>query len=166
MVRGQSWRALSGVAGTRRLLGDLKDAKRPVRAKRMNVHVSNRIFRPDDVTKRQSGWLREILGPEGCHRTCFKTVTKRKNAKENKQLGAITYKLAGTGTGSGTGSGTGAGTGAAVTGWRFCLARPSHVGRMAAVPQARRLWCLLLATPSPLAASQVPLSKRYRRAVV
>ena len=32
------------------------------RAKRINVHVSNRIFRPDDVTKRQSGWLREILG--------------------------------------------------------------------------------------------------------
>jgi len=26
---------------------------------------------------RQSGWLREILGPEGCPRTCFKTVTKR-----------------------------------------------------------------------------------------
>jgi hypothetical protein len=25
----------------------------------------------------QSGWLREILGPEGCPRTCFKTVTKR-----------------------------------------------------------------------------------------
>ena len=58
-------------------LADMKDAKRPVRAKRMNVHVSNRIFRPDDVTKRQSGWLREILGPEGCPRTCFTTVTKR-----------------------------------------------------------------------------------------
>ena len=77
MVRGQSWRALSGVAGTRRLLADMKDAKRPVRAKRMIVHVSNRVFRPDDVTKRQSGWLREILGPEGCPRTCSKTVTKR-----------------------------------------------------------------------------------------
>ena len=50
-------------------LADLKAAQRPVRAKRMNVHVSNRIFRPDDVTKRQSGWLREILGPEGCPRT-------------------------------------------------------------------------------------------------
>ena len=85
MVRGQSWRALSGVAGTRRLLADMKDAQRPVRAKRMNVHVSNRISRPDDVTKRQSGWLREILGPEGCPRTCFTTVTKRSNAKKNKQ---------------------------------------------------------------------------------
>ncbi len=105
MVRGQSWRALSGVAGTRRLLVDMKDAKRPVRAKRMNVHVSNRIFRPDDVTKRQSGWLREILGPEGCHRTCFKTVTKRSNAKKNKRSGAKTCKLAGSvvGTGAGTG---------------------------------------------------------------
>ena len=71
-------------------LADMKDAKRPVRAKRMNVHVSNRIFRPDDVTKRQSGWLREILGPEGCPRTCFKTVTKRSNAKKNKQSGTRT----------------------------------------------------------------------------
>jgi hypothetical protein len=108
MVRGQSWRALSGVAGTRRLLVDMKDAKRPVRAKRMNVHVSNRIFRPDDVTKRQSGWLREILGPEGCPRTCFKTVTKRSNAKKNKQLGIKTGKLAGSGTETGAGSGAGA----------------------------------------------------------
>jgi hypothetical protein len=32
MVRGQSWRALSGVAGTRRLLADMKAAQRPVRA--------------------------------------------------------------------------------------------------------------------------------------
>ena len=97
MVRGQSWRALSGVAGTRRLLVDMKAAKRPVRAKRMNVHVSNRIFRPDDVTKRQSGWLREILGPEGCPRTCFKTVTKRSNATKNKQSETRTCKLAGKG---------------------------------------------------------------------
>ena len=58
-------------------LADMKAAQRPVRAKRINLHVSNRMFRPDDVTKRQSGWLREILGPEGCPRTCFKTVTKR-----------------------------------------------------------------------------------------
>jgi hypothetical protein len=108
MVRGQSWRALSGVAGTRRLLVDMKAAQRPVRAKRMNVHVSNRIFRPDDVTKRQSGWLREILGPEGCPRTCFKTVTKRSNAKKNKQLGIKTGKLAGSGTETGAGSGAGA----------------------------------------------------------
>jgi len=100
MVRGQSWRALSGVAGTRRLLGDLKSAQHSVRAKRVNVHVSNRIFRPDDVTKRQSGWLREILGPEGCPRTCFITTTKRSNAKKNKQSGAITYKLAGSGAGA------------------------------------------------------------------
>jgi len=57
----------------------------------MNVHVSNRISRPDDVTKRQSGWLREILGPEGCPRTCFKTVTKRQNAKKNERSGAIAY---------------------------------------------------------------------------
>ena len=64
----------------------MKDAKRPVRAKRINVHVSNRIFRPDDVTKRQSGWLREILGPEGCPRTCFKTVTKRLNAKKEQTI--------------------------------------------------------------------------------
>ena len=71
-------------------LVDMKAAQRPVRAKRMNVHVSNRIFRPDDVTKRQSGWLREILGPEGCPRTCFKTVTKRSNAKKNKQSGTRT----------------------------------------------------------------------------
>ncbi len=71
-------------------LADMKAAPRPVRAKRMNVHVSNRIFRPDDVTKRQSGWLREILGPEGCPRTCFKTVTKRSNAKKNKGSGAKT----------------------------------------------------------------------------
>jgi hypothetical protein len=71
-------------------LVDMKAAQRPVRAKRMNVHVSNRIFRPDDVTKRQSGWLREILGPEGCPRTCFKTVTKRSNAKKNKRSGAKT----------------------------------------------------------------------------
>jgi hypothetical protein len=118
MVRGQSWRALSGVAGTRRLLADMKDAQRPVRAKRMNVHVSNRIFRPDDVTKRQSGWLREILGPEGCPRTCFKTVTKRSNAKKIEQSRAKTDKLArsvagsGTGAGAGTGTGTGAGAGA------------------------------------------------------
>ena len=86
MVRGQSWRALSGVAGTRRLLVDMKAAQRPVRAKRMNVHVSNRIFRPDDVTKRQSGWLREILGPEGCPRTCFTTTTKRSNAKAQQTI--------------------------------------------------------------------------------
>ncbi len=97
MVRGQSWRALSGVAGTRRLLVDMKAAQRPVRAKRMNVHVSNRISRPDDVTKRQSGWLREILGPEGCPRTCFKTVTKRSNAKKNKRSGVRTDSFAGSG---------------------------------------------------------------------
>ncbi len=103
MVRGQSWRALSGVAGTRRLLADMKAAQRPVRAKRMNVHVSNRISRPDDVTKRQSGWLREILGPEGCPRTCFKTVTKRSNAKKNKQSGVRTDSFAGSVAGTGAG---------------------------------------------------------------
>ena len=101
MVRGQSWRALSGVAGTRRLLGDLKSAQHSVRAKRINVHISNRVFRPDDVTKRQSGWLREILGPEGCPGTCFTTVTKRSNAKKNKQSGVITDKLAGSVAGAG-----------------------------------------------------------------
>jgi hypothetical protein len=100
MVRGQSWRALSGVAGTRRLLVDMKSAQHSVRAKRMNAHVSNRVFRPDDVTKKQSGWLREILGPEGCPRTCFTTVTKRSNAKKNKQSGARTNSLAGSGTGT------------------------------------------------------------------
>ena len=44
MVRGNPGGAI-GVAGTRRLLGDLRQRSgRP--AKRMNVHVSNRIFRP------------------------------------------------------------------------------------------------------------------------
>jgi len=54
---------------------------------------------------RQSGWLREILGPEGCPRTCNKTVTKRQNAKKNKQSGARPDKLAGSVAGTGAGSG-------------------------------------------------------------
>jgi|GEM_PF-6862084 len=87
MVRGQSWRALSGVAGTRRLLADMKDAQRPVRAKRINVYVSNRIFRPDDVTKRQSGWLREILGPEGCPRTMFLNCNEEIKRKKERTIG-------------------------------------------------------------------------------
>jgi hypothetical protein len=98
-------------------LADMKAAQRPVRAKRMNVHVSNRVFRPDDVTKRQSGWLREILGPEGCPRTCFITVTKRSNAKKNKQSGARTDVLAGSGSGAGTGTGTGSATENRIRGW-------------------------------------------------
>jgi len=39
---------------------------------------------------RQSGWQREISGPEGCPRTCFITTTKRSNAKKIEQSGART----------------------------------------------------------------------------
>ena len=43
------------------------------------MHVSNRIFRPDDVTE-TVGVATEILVGR-MPRTCFKTVTKRSNAK-------------------------------------------------------------------------------------
>jgi hypothetical protein len=82
MVRGQSWRALSGVAGTRRLLADMKAAQRPVRAKAA-IHGG---FRPDDVTKRQSGWLREILGPEGCPRTMFYNCNEEIKRKKEQTI--------------------------------------------------------------------------------
>ena len=44
-------------------LADMKAAQLR-QAKRMNVHVSNRVFRPDDVTKRRRGgygrfWVRK-----------------------------------------------------------------------------------------------------------
>ena len=110
MVRGQSWRALSGVAGTRRLLGDLMSAQHSVRAKRINVHISNRVFRPDDVTKRQSGWLREILGPEGCPRDVFYNCNEEiKRKKEqtirshNRQISRICSRGRGQGQGQNQG---------------------------------------------------------------
>ena len=82
MVRGQSWRALSGVAGTRRLLADMKAARSS--AKRINVHVSNRISRPDDVIRDSRGGYGRFWAGR-MPPTCFKTVTKRSNAIKNKQ---------------------------------------------------------------------------------
>ena len=70
---GQSWRALSGVAGTRRLLADMKDAQRPV-PQRMNVHVSNRIS--PGRCHQTVGVATEILGRKDAP-DMFKTVTKR-----------------------------------------------------------------------------------------
>ena len=49
-------RALSGF-GTRRLLADMKAAQRPSGINTAAIHGG---FRPDDVTKRQSGWLRRF----------------------------------------------------------------------------------------------------------
>jgi ribosomal protein L15 len=69
--RGRGQEAGGGGRDRKRGQGQEAGAGAGGGGKRMNVHVSNRIFRPDDVTKRQSGWLREILGPEGCPRTCF-----------------------------------------------------------------------------------------------
>ena len=74
------------------LLGDMKDAQRPVRAKRMNVHVSNRIFRPDDVTKRQSGWLREILGRKDApdmFKNCNEEIKRKKNKHQEPERAMI-----------------------------------------------------------------------------
>ncbi len=64
-------------AGGKRDCADLQDLELKRGREGTLQHGPGAILEGAIGSCRQSGWLREILGPEGCPRTCFKTVTKR-----------------------------------------------------------------------------------------